>query len=36
MRILDAFPGAILFIEEPEANQRNTKDRVVRGGEFQQ
>jgi hypothetical protein len=36
MRILGAFPGAILFIEEPEANQRNTKDRVVRGGEFQQ
>ena len=36
MRMLGAFPGAILFIKEPEANQRNTKDLVVHVGEFQQ
>jgi hypothetical protein len=36
MRILGASQGAILFIKEPEANQRNTKDLVVRVGEFQQ
>jgi hypothetical protein len=36
VRILGTFPEPNLFIKEPETDQWNTEDLVVRVGEFQQ
>jgi hypothetical protein len=36
MRILGTFPESILFIKEPETDQWNAGDLVVRVGKFQQ